>query len=255
VNVLAIFKREVRSYFTSPIAYVLLTIFAVICGFMMTNFLVRFQMLSFQAAMNPAFAQGLNATEYIVRPLLRNVAVILLFLMPIITMRLFAEERKTGTLELLFTYPIRDTELLFGKFLAALAIFLVMLAFPLVNTLMLTPLASLEWQAIAVAFAGLTLLGMTFLGMGLFFSSLTENQIVAAVLTFGAALLFWIIDWAADSATGALGQVLSHLSIIRHFDSFHRGVIETKDLIFYLNVTIFGLFLTMRAVESHRWRG
>ncbi|MEK7221227.1 MAG: ABC transporter permease, partial [candidate division NC10 bacterium] len=115
--------------------------------------------------------------------------------------------------------------------------------------------APLEWQAIGVAFAGLMLLGMTFLAIGLFCSSLTENQIVAAVLTFGAALLFWIIDWSADSTGGTLGQVLSHLSIIRHFDSFQRGVIESKDLIFYLNFTIFGLFLTMRAVESHRWRG
>lgn len=255
MNVLAIFKREVRTYFTSPIAYVLLTIFAVICGFMFTGILAQFQRISFQSGMNPGMAQGLTATEWVVRPLLRNVAVILLFLMPIITMRLFAEERKTGTLELLFTFPIRDVELLAGKFLAALAVFLVMLALPLINTLMLATLAPLEWQAIGVAFAGLILLGMTFLAMGLFFSSLTENQIVAAVLTFGAALLFWIIDWLADSAGAGLGQVLSHLSIIRHFESFQRGVIESKDLIFYLNFTIFSLFLTLRAVESHRWKG
>jgi len=255
VNVLAIFKREVRTYFTSPIAYALLTIFAIICGFMFTSILAQFQRASFQSAMNPSMAQGMNATEWVVRPLLRNVAVILLFLMPIVTMRLLAEERRTGTLELLFTFPIRDVELLGGKFLAALAIFLVMLALPLINILMLASLAPLEWQAIGVAFAGLMLLGMTFLAIGLFCSSLTENQIVAAVLTFGAALLFWIIDWSADSTGGTLGQVLNHLSIIRHFDSFQRGVIESKDLIFYLNFTIFGLFLTMRAVESHRWRG
>jgi ABC-2 type transport system permease protein len=255
VNVLAIFKREVRAYFTSPIAYVLLAIFAFICGFMFTNILAQFQRISFQSAMNPGMAQGLNATEWVVRPLLRNVAVILLFLMPIITMRLFAEERKTGTLELLLTFPIRDVELLAGKFLAAVAVLLLMLALPLVNTLMLAALAPLEWRAISVAFAGLILLGMTFLAMGLFFSSLTENQIVAAVLTFGAALVFWIIEWAADAAGGGFGQVLSHLSIIRHFDSFQRGVIESKDLIFYLNFIFFGLFLTMRSIESHRWRG
>jgi ABC-2 type transport system permease protein len=255
VNALAIFKREVRTYFTSPIAYALLTIFAVICGFMFTSILVQFQRISFQSAMNPAMAQGLNATEWVVRPLLRNVAVILLFLMPIITMRLFAEERRTGTLELLFTLPIRDVELLAGKFLAALAIFLVLLALPLIYSLMLAALAPLEWAAIGVAFAGLVLLGMTFLAIGLFCSSVTENQIVAAVLTFGAALLFWIIDWAADSAGGGAGQVLSHLSIIRHLESFQRGVVESKDLIFYLNFTVFSLFLTMRSVESHRWRG
>ncbi|MEK7221228.1 MAG: ABC transporter permease subunit, partial [candidate division NC10 bacterium] len=136
MNVLAIFKREVRTYFTSPIAYALLTIFAIICGFMFTSILAQFQRASFQSAMNPSMAQGMNATEWVVRPLLRNVAVILLFLMPIVTMRLLAEERRTGTLELLFTFPIRDVELLGGKFLAALAIFLAMLALPLINILM-----------------------------------------------------------------------------------------------------------------------
>ena len=114
MNVLPIFKKELRSYFASPIAYVVLTIFALLSGYFFYSLLTFFSLNSLQASFNPAFSQGLNASEWIVRPLLRNIAVTMLLLMPAATMRLFSEEKKSGTIELLFTYPIRDWELLLG---------------------------------------------------------------------------------------------------------------------------------------------
>ena len=255
MNILAIFKKEVRSYFASPIAYVVLTIFALLSGYFFYGLLTFFSLNSLQASFNPAFAQSLNATEWIVRPLLRNIAVTMLLLMPASTMRLFSEEKKSGTIELLFSYPIRDWELLLGKFLAALALYSTMLGVSLLDLLMLGFFARLEWGPILTGYLGLLLLGMAFLGLGILASSLTENQIVAAVGAFGVLLLLWVIGWSTEAAGPTLGPILSHLSIINHYDSFAKGIIETKDLIFYLNFTLLCLFLTLRSLESKRWRG
>jgi ABC-2 type transport system permease protein len=175
--------------------------------------------------------------------------------MPAATMRLFSEEKKSGTIELLFTYPIRDWELLLGKFLAALALYAAMLGISLLQLLMLRLFAPLEWGPILSGYLGLLLLGMAFLGLGILASSLTENQIVAAVGAFGVLLLLWVIGWSTEVAGPTLGPILSHLSIINHYDSFAKGVIESKDVIFYLNFTILCLFLTLRSMESKRWRG
>jgi ABC-2 type transport system permease protein len=255
MNVLAIFKKELRSYFTSPIAYVVLTIFALLSGYFFYSLLTFFSLNSLQASFNPAFSQSLNATEWIVRPLLRNIAVTMLLLMPAATMRLFAEEKKSGTIELLFSYPIRDWELVLGKFLAGLALYAGMLGVSLLDLVMLGFFARIEWGPILTGYLGLLLLGMAFLGLGILASSLTENQIVAAVGAFGVLLLLWVIGWATETAGPTLGPILSHLSIINHYDSFAKGVIETKDIVFYLNFTLLCLFLTLRSLESKRWRG
>jgi len=255
MNVLAIFKKEFRCYFTSPIAYVVLTIFALISGYFFYSLLTFFSLNSLQASFNPAFAQSLNATEWIVRPLLRNIAVTMLLLMPAATMRLFAEEKKSGTIELLFTYPIRDWELVLGKFLAGLTLYAGMLGVSLLDLVMLGFFARIEWGPVLTGYLGLLLLGMAFLGLGILASSLTENQIVAVVGAFGVLLLLWVIGWATETAGPTVGAILSHLSIINHYDSFAKGVIESKDVIFYLNFTLLCLFLTLRSLESKRWRG
>jgi ABC-2 type transport system permease protein len=255
MNVLAIFKKELRAYFTSPIAYVVLTIFALLSGYFFSSLLTFFSLNSLQASFNPAFAHSLNATEWIVRPLLRNIAVTMLLLMPAATMRLFAEEKKTGTIELLFSYPVRDWELVLGKFLAGLALYGAMLGVSLLDLTMLGLFARIEWGPVLTGYAGLLLLGMAFLGLGILASSLTENQIVAAVGAFGVLLLLWVIGWSTEVAGPTLGPILSHLSIINHYDSFAKGVIESKDVVFYLNFTLLCLFLTLRSLESKRWRG
>ncbi len=254
-NILAIFKKELRSYFVSPVAYGILAIFAAMAGFFFWVITSVYQTASLQSMMNPMMGQGLNPSEWVFRPLFRNLAVIMLFMMPALTARLFAEEKRQGTAELLFTYPIRDLELLLGKFLAALALFLCMLGMTLVYPLLLAPFARFEWGTLLAGYLGLVLLGVAFLALGTLVSTLTEHQLVAFAITFGAALLLWIIAWPADQAGATFRTLMNHLSIIAHQESFAKGVIESKDVIFYLNFTLLFLFLTLRSLESKRWRG
>ena len=251
-----IYKKELRLYFTSPVAYVLLTIFLLIAGYFFYSIFAFFTRASMQAAMNPMAGRELNVTDSVLRPLFANLSVILLLLMPLVTMRLFAEERRSGTIELLLTYPVRDGAVLIGKYLAALTMYAVMIAGTLLYPLLLLAFrARPEWGPLATGYLGLLLMGAMFLAVGLFASSLTENQIVAAIVTFGILLMFWIIGWTADFATGPLGTVLTHLSILEHNDTFAKGVIDTKDVIYYLDFTALALFLTLRSLEARRWSG
>ena len=255
MGVLAVFKKEMRAYFASPIAYAVSAIFLLISGYFFYAILSYFSLISVQASMNPAMAQGLNVTDGIFRPLFTNLSVVLLFMMPLITMRLFSEERKQGTLELLLTYPLRDGEILFGKFLAATCICSLMLLVTAIYPLLLGFWSEVELYPILTGYLGLLLLAMAFISLGILFSSLTENQIVAAVLAFGALLLFWMIGWAATLAEGDWGLVFRHLSIFEHLSSFARGVIEIKDLAYYLGMTSFFLFATLKSLEIRRWKG
>lgn len=251
----AVFKKEIRLYFSSPIAYAVFAIFTLVAGWFFYNVFAFYALVSMQAAMNPMMARDMSVAEGVLRPLFQNVSVILLLMMPILTMRLFAEEKKSGTIELLLTYPVRDGEVLVGKYLAALAIFAGMLALTLVYPALVAWTTQMEWGPLLTGYLGLLLQGAAFLAIGILISSLTENQIIAAVATFGTLLIFWVISWASDSAGPNLGRILSHLSITEHFDSFAKGVIDTKDLIYYLDLTILSLFLTLRSLESKRWRG
>jgi ABC-2 type transport system permease protein len=189
------------------------------------------------------------------RPLFSNISVILLLLMPLVTMRLFAEERRAGTIELLLTYPVRDGAVLAGKYLAALGLYAIMIGLTLLYPGIVVYFARLEWGPILTGYLGLLLMGATFIAVGVFASSLTENQIVAAITTFGALLIFWILGWSADYAGGTAGKVLQFLSILEHNDSFSKGVLDTKDVLYYLNFTVLALFLTLRSLEARRWKG
>jgi ABC-2 type transport system permease protein len=257
MRVWPIFKKELRLYFASPVAYVVFFIFLLIAGYFFSQIFQFFAVASMQSAMNPQMAgRDFNVTDGVLRPLFSNVSVILLLLMPIITMRLFAEERKTGTLELLLTYPVRDGAVLAGKYLAALALYAAMLSLTLLYPAMVRYIAGqLEWGPLGTAYLGLLLMGGMFLAIGILASSLTENQIVAAISTFGVLLMFWVIGWSAENAGGALGKVLSHLSILEHYDSFAKGAIDTKDVIYYLDFTGLALFLALLSLHSRRWNG
>jgi ABC-2 type transport system permease protein len=251
----AVFRKELQLYFSSPIAWAVLAIFALVSGWFFYNVFAFYTLVSMQAAMNPMMARDLSVTEGVLRPLFQNVSVIMLLMMPILTMRLFAEEKKSGTIELLLTYPVRDGEVLLGKYLAALAVFVAMLGLTLAYPLLVAWTTSLEWGPLLTGYLGLLLQGAAFIAVGILISSLTENQIVAAVATFGTLLFFWVISWASESAGGNLGRVLQHLSITEHFESFAKGVIDSKDVIYYLNLVVLSLFLTLRSLDSKRWRG
>ena len=255
MRVWPIFKKELRLYFTSPVAYVVITIFLLIAGYFFYNIFAFFTLASMQSAMNPAMARDLNVTDSVMRPLFSNVSVILLLLLPLLTMRLFAEERRSGTIELLLTFPVRDGAVLIGKYLAAFALYAVMLGLTVLYPGIVAYFARLETGPVFTGYLGLLLMGAAFIAVGIFTSSLTENQIVAAITTFGTLLIFWILGWSADYAGGAVGRVLQHLSILEHNESFAKGVLDTKDIIYYLNFTILALFLALRSLEARRWKG
>jgi len=252
---LPVFKKELRLYFGSPVAYVVCTFFLLISGYFFSQIVYFYNMSSMQSAMNPTFGQSLNPTENIMRPLFSNMSVVMLFFIPMLTMRLFAEEKKSGTIELLLSYPVRDGEVLLGKYLAAGVLYLLILALTLLYPGMVAHFARVEWGAILTGYLGLLLLGSTFLAIGVFISSLTENQIVAGFSTFGVLLALWIIGWGADFAGGTMRTVLQYLSILEHMDSFGKGVIDTKDLVYYLSAIAIALFLTLRSLEAKRWKG
>jgi ABC-2 type transport system permease protein len=255
VRIWPIFKKEMRLYFTSPVAWVILTIFLLLAGYFFYSIFTFFTLASMQSAMNPSMGRDLNVTDSVMRPVFSNISVILLLLMPLITMRLFAEERRSGTIELLLTYPVRDGAVLLGKYLAALALYGLMLALTLLYPAIVVYFARLEWGPLLTGYLGLVLMGAAFLAVGVFASSLTENQIVASVTTFGVLLIFWVIGWSAEAAGGMWGKVLSHLSILEHFDGFAKGIIDTKDVLYYLNFTLLALFLSLRSLEARRWKG
>jgi gliding motility-associated transport system permease protein len=255
VKIWAIFKKEMRLYFTSPVAWVVFTIFLLIAGYFFYSIFAFFTLASMQSAMNPQMGRDLNVTDSVMRPLFSNISVILLLLMPLVTMRLFAEERRSGTIELLLTYPVRDGAVLAGKYLAALGLYAIMIGLTLLYPGIVVYFARLEWGPILTGYLGLLLMGATFIAVGVFASSLTENQIVAAITTFGALLIFWILGWSADYAGGTAGKVLQFLSILEHNDSFSKGVLDTKDVLYYLNFTVLALFLTLRSLEARRWKG
>jgi ABC-2 type transport system permease protein len=252
---LPIFRKEMRLYFGSPVAYAVATFFLFIAAFFFAPSFVQYAEFSMRSAMQPQMGQTLNATENILRPLTYNMAVVLLFFIPMLTMRLFAEEKRSGTMELLLTYPLRDGEVLAGKFLAALCLYALILALTLFYPVTVAWFTKIEWGAVLTGYLGLLLIGAAFLAIGLFVSSTTENQIVAGFGTFGALLSLWLLGWFADSAQGALRTVVQQTAIIEHMDGFAKGVIDTKDLVYYLTVIAFALFLTLRSLESKRWRG
>ena len=184
-----------------------------------------------------------------------RVSVIVLFVMPMITMRTYAEEKRSGTIELLLTSPVTDVEIILGKFVGAVGLFAGLLAVTVLYVGVLFGLGRPEIPPVLSGYLGLLLLGSCFLSVGLFISSTTKNQMVAGAATFVVALMFWIINWFSDSAGPTIGPILTYLSITQHFDDFAKGVIDTKHVVFYLSFIAFGLFLTLKSVDSERWRG
>ena len=252
---LPVFKKEMRLFFGSPVAYVVFTFFLLISGWFFSQIFLYYSDISMRSFMQPGMAQSLNITESVMRPLFTNMSVVLLFFIPMLTMRLFAEEKKSGTMELLLTYPVRDGEVLAGKFLAAGALYVILLGLTLVYPGLIAYFTRVEWGPILTGYLGLVLTGATFLAVGILISSLTENQIVAGFGTFGVLLGLWIIGWGAEFAGGNLRAVLQYLSITEHMDTFSRGLIDTKDLVYYGSAIALALFLTLSSLDSKRWRG
>src|ERR1043166_1237741 len=227
-NVLIICRKELQSYFASPVAYILLTMFGLIFGFFFWNVLGFFINQGMEMQMRGQM-YPMNLNEQLIRPLLSNVSVIGLFFIPMITMRLFAEEKRTGTIELLVTSPVRDLEIIIGKWLAAMALYSGLLLFTAINFAFWFKYGNPDWKPLAIAYLGLLLQAGALLAIGTFISTLTKNQIIAGAVTFGVCLLLWVLEWVTGFDSSTWARVMAYLSVITHFESFSKGLLELKD--------------------------
>jgi gliding motility-associated transport system permease protein len=255
-NILSVAAKDIRSQFVSPIAYVVLTGFLLLGGWFFFNLLARFNFLlqMYLSFRNPEAMERLNLNEFVISPLLHNLSVVLVILVPVITMRTFAEEKRSGTYELLMTSPLSITEIVLGKFLGAFVFVFIMLLLTGIYPIILLAYGNPEIGVILGGFLGLLLLTTAFVSVGLLTSSLTENQIVASVSCLVVLLLLYVISWPADTAGETMGAILKYLSLTEHFSEMVKGVIDTRDVVYFLSVIVLGLFLTQRSVESLRWR-
>lgn len=252
-NVWIICRKELNSYFVSPIAYILLAIFAIVFGYFFWNSVGYFIFAGMEAQMRGSMFP-MNINEQVIRPLISNVAVIGLFLIPLISMRLFAEEKRAGTFELLATSPVRDFAVIFGKWLAAVLLYGGMLLVSAINFAWLFRYGNPDWKPLAISYLGLLLQAGFMLAIGTFISSLTRNQIIAGAVTFAACLLLWVLGWVSEYDSTPVARVMSYLSIPIHFESFEKGLLSLKDAVFFVSAIFLGLFLTARSIESLRWR-
>jgi len=252
-NVWIIWQKELRSYFVSPIAYLLLAMFAVIFGFFFWNIVGYFVFTGMESQMRGEMFP-MNVNEQVIRPLLSNVGVIGLFFIPMITMRLFSEEKRSGTIELLVTSPVRDGEIILGKWLAALSLYSVLLLLTALNFVFLFKYGNPDWKPLAIGYLGLLLQAGALLAIGMFISTLTKNQIIAGAATFGVCLLLWVLEWVSGYETATWAQVLSYISVVTHIGSFSKGLLDSKDAVYYVSLTFLGIFFTARSLESLRWR-
>ncbi len=253
MNTLIIARKELNTYFRSPIAYFVLGIFALLSGYFFYLFVYAFVRQGMVAAMQGQ-SFPMNMDEMVVRGVLQNLSVICLFFLPMIAMRLFAEEKRSGTIELLITSPIRDVEIILGKWLGAMALYAAMLALTLISFLTLFAYGRPDWRSMAVGFLGLLLQGASLLAILTFISSCTKNQIVAGIVGFGVTLLLWVLSYWSDFDSTITSKVLNYISVLSHMDTFSKGVLDLKDVLYYVSLTVLGLFLTARSLESIRWR-
>jgi ABC-2 type transport system permease protein len=254
----AVYRKEMGHYFVSPIAYIFIGLFLFLSAYFFNYFLsAMIQQASMMAMQGMRFGAPpeVDVPGQVMRAFFGLLSTLILFFTPILTMGVYAEERKRGTMELLMTSPVTETQIVLGKFLASLTLFALMLL-PTASYLIFMCLRSdpmPPWRMLLAGYAGVLLLGGSLLALGTFISSLTENQLIAAVLTFAAFLFVWVLDLGSN-ASGGIGAVVQYLSVIRHYDDFTRGIIDTSALIYYLSFIALFIFLTVRSIDSMRWR-
>jgi ABC-2 type transport system permease protein len=253
-NVLAIAHKELKGYFATPIGYIVIGMFALLYGWFFYVMLVIFNQQSLQLG-GLEGGGNVDINQQLIRPLFLNASVILLFVLPLVTMRIYSEEKRSGTIELLLTSPLTDVQIIVGKFLGAMTLYAAMLAITAIHMALLFSYGNPEWKVVAIGYLGLLLMGGCFISVGLLISSLTKNQIVSGMITFAVFLLLWVINWPASFAGPTMQSVLNYLSITDHFDDFTKGIVDTKHLVYYFSVMAFGLFLTARSVDTERWKG
>ena len=254
----AVFQKEFKSFFYTPMGYIIIALFTALTGVFFYLYLSSFIEASFMDQMRAQqyrqMPQKFNINQMMIRPYFWNIALISLFTLPTITMRLFSEEKKQGTIELLYTTPVKSIQIILGKFFAGVAFFIVLLFPTMLFQSLLFVYGNPEFLPVLSGYLGLILLGAAFISVGLFISTTTENQIIAAIGGFALSLLLWVVGWGADSAGAIFGPFLKYISIINHFEDFAQGVIDTAHVAYYLLFCIFGLYLSLKSIDSVKWR-
>jgi ABC-2 type transport system permease protein len=235
-NIRIIAGKEFRGYLNSPMAYVIICIFLLGAGWFFTSYL-----------------KSIAYNDTTIKGFLDNAYILLLLFAAVITMRSLAEEKKLGTWELLLTSPVKDIEVIMGKFLGSLGILAVMLILTMYYPLILIIFGDPDMGPIWTSYLGLLLLGSSALAIGIFASSLTSNQIIAAVVSGGILFALWFVGNGANLVPTAIGQVLSYISLSYHFSSFSIGIIDTKSIIYFLSIIALFLYSAIRSLETGRW--
>ncbi len=250
--VITIALRELKSNFVTPLAYVVITGFLLLSGFFFFSLLQQFNGVLAQASLMPEMTPNIN--QWVITPYLRTLEIILLFLIPILTMRAIADEKQSGTFELLFTSPITVNQIVLGKFIGVSLVILIMLGLSSVFFLALIPFANPEIPPMLVGFIGVILFSMSFTGLGVAISACTKNQTVAGVSSLVIFLLFYAID-APAAHFGEIGAyVLGYLAPANHMELITKGVISSTDLVYFFSVMFLGLFAANRILDAERWR-
>jgi ABC-2 type transport system permease protein len=248
------------SYFVSPIAYIVIGFFLLIAGLFFTFILTSVANQAMAAQMQAQRMGGppeIDVPGLVIRNFIGLVATLALFMTPMLTMGVYAEERRRGTMEMLMTSPLTELQIVLGKFFATFSLYCLMLTPTLIYHGVMSRFSDppMSWRIMWSGYLGVFLLGAALIALGSFISSLTENQIVAAIVTFVTFLLLWVLDSIVTrAASSTVSEIVKYLSILQHYDSFAQGVIDTSSIIFYVSMTALGIFLTLRSLDSMRWR-
>lgn len=256
IQLVAMARRDFEAYLKSFSFYLLIVFFLGITGYFFWSGVSYFSLISFQAATEPQTPiRGLNLIEGVLSPFLSSMTVLMLLLVPVLTMRAFAEEKRSGTLELLFSYPISDLQIVMGKFFSLLGLVAVLVLPTSVYFFLASVVgAHFEILTLLVGYAGFFLVGASFISLGMFVSSMTEHEAVSAGIGFVILLSFWIVGWMADWVSPALGAIFQELSLVEHFYDMSRGVVDTKDIAFYILFILFFLFASLCSLEVRTWK-
>ena len=245
MKVWCIFKKELRLYFGSFIAYSLATAFLVLSGYFFYTDVIFFDLFGDFMDINSSLWQYYFGND---------LRFITMLIVPLLTMRLFAEEKKLGTIELLWTYPFKDWQIILGKFLACFFFFVLMVLCTFVYLVLFASVYTFDWASPLGGYLGIILLGATFIACGTFISSLTENQVVSAMSTYGVLVFFLFLTWNEEAFGPQFVSTINRLSLFDRFEDFAKGVVNTKDVAFFVLVTLLFLCLTLQSLESRKWR-
>ncbi len=253
-NLLPFIKKELRAHFYSPIAYIVAGVFLGLIGYFFFSSVQGFSMQAIQISGSGRDLSGFNPTNIIMKGLFRSMGTIFILLTPLITMRLIAEEKRARTMELLMTSPLNITTILTGKYIAALIIYAIIILSTLYIPLTIEYFSTVSWGHLFSAYVGLILLGMAMISIGVFCSSVTDKQVIAAVLTIGVLILFWFVGGVIGGHSEDISKIMRELSLFGHFENLYSGLLDTRDVVYLISFTTVILFLSHRVLESSRWK-